>query len=318
MLFVFLLSSMIGTGTAYAVPGAMLLLVCHLLSFYTSFLWLTSVFFEKKKYGLFVFGLLGLLLALTPFRLWIEIRFIHRPFLVLRGRRLIGLVLFSELSSAGFGFLFRLALDNYASRRKADEVEKDRLQTELKFLKSQMNPHFLFNTINNVYALALTEPDKTPPALLKLSGLLRYLLYECDQQVPFSKELQAIESYIALFQLRYEAQLDIRLDVLVSSPDMFVEPMLFLPLLENAVKHSGIGVSPGAFIVIRLYEEAGQLTGSFLNSKSSLPVHRDVGGIGLQNIRKRLEMLQPGLARENLSVQDHTDRFEVFIKIPRK
>ncbi len=316
VLFVFILRSSYGIGEPLFLLSSLLLLSCHLVSFYTIFNWLTPRYFEKKQYGEFTLGVIVLLLVVTPFRLWVEAHFIHRPFLMLRGRRLIGLVLFSEVTLACFAFLFRMALDNYASRQKADQVEKGRLQTELKFLKSQMSPHFLFNTINNVYALALTEPDRTPAALLKLSGLLRYLLYECNEQVPFCKELQAIESYVALFQLRHEAPLNITIDTRVPSPNMLIEPMLFLPLLENAIKHSGIGLSSEAFIKIRLREESGLLAGHFINSKSALPVHTDAGGIGLQNIRKRLDMLESGPSGHNLRVNETSDRFEVFIKIP--
>ncbi|MBS1659969.1 MAG: sensor histidine kinase [Bacteroidetes bacterium] len=310
VLFIFIL------GSPQSVPASLLLLFCHMVNFYFVFSWLTPRYFEPGRYSWFGVAIVALLLTLTPFRLWIETHFINRPFLFQRGRHLIGLVLFSELTLSFLAFLFRMALDNYASRRRADQLEKGRLETELKFLKSQMSPHFLFNTINNIYALALTEPYKTRESLMKLSGLLRYLLYECNQLVPFAKELDAIESYIALFQLRYETALNITLDTQVSSSDMLIEPMLFLPLLENAIKHSDIGVVPEAFIHIRLQEEGGLLAGHFVNSKSTLPSRNEPGGIGLQNIRKRLDMLQSGFSEQNLQVRETANGFEVFIKIP--
>lgn len=316
VVFIFILHSSMATGTPQSIPASLMLLACHLANFYFVFSWLTPRYFEAGRYTLFGWSIVILLLALTPLRLWVETHFVHRPILLLRGRRLIGLVLFSELSLSFFAFLFRMALDNYASRRKADQLEKDRLQAELKFLKSQMSPHFLFNTINNIYALALTEPRKTPESLLKLSGLLRYLLYECNQMVPFTKEHEAIQSYIALFQLRHEAPLNIDLDTQTSSDGMLIEPMLFLSLLENAIKHSGIGIVPEAYIRIRLREEQGLLTGHFVNSKSSLAGRNESGGIGLQNIRKRLDMLHPGFSDLNFRIRETAERFEVFIKIP--
>jgi sensor histidine kinase YesM len=255
--------------------------------------------------------------------------------------RLLGMVLFSEISIAAFAFLFRMSVDSEANKRRIGEIERLQLQTELKFLKSQMNPHFLFNTINNVYALALSRSDKTPAALLKLSGLLRYLLYECNQPTPYHKEIGALESYVALFQLRYEETLNISLHSEVQSMDMLVEPMLLISLLENAIKHSSIGVAPGAFIEIRLREEEGKLAASIKNSRSELnhtireagdgkddrgrdiaggitddPAGAAAGGIGLQNIYKRLEMLAPGLSSRNLQIKETPGIFEVFIKIP--
>ena len=318
-LFVLLLFSFLNnsSGLSAAMMAAALLLVCHMINFYIVFAWLTPSYFEKRKYAVFFLGVFLLLLLLTPIRLWVENRFIHRPFLSMRGRHLRGLVLFSELSVVGFAFLFRMAIDSHIHKRRADDVEKLQLETELKFLKSQMNPHFLFNTINNVYSLALTGSERTPEALLKLSGLLRYLLYECNHKVPFSSELSALESYIALFQLRFEDPLKISLLSEVARREMPVEPMLLIPLLENAIKHSGIGVTKGAFIEMNFKEEGGRLLAGIKNSRSfdnyKMP---EAGGIGLPNIRKRLEMLGPGLSGSDLMIRETNDVFEVWINIP--
>jgi hypothetical protein len=318
-LFVLLLFSFLNGGSVLsaAVTAAALLLACHMVNFYIAFSWLTPRFFEKKKYGAFAAGIVLLILLLTPLRLRIEHQFIHRPFLLLRGRRLRGLVIISEVSVAAFAFLFRMAIDSHIHKRRADDVEKLQLETELKFLKSQMNPHFLFNTINNVYSLALTGSERTPEALLKLSGLLRYLLYECNHKVPFSSELQALEAYIALFQLRFEEPLKIYMVAEVSRSEMQVEPMLLVPLLENAIKHSGVGVTEGAYIELHFREEEGRLQARIKNSKFSGNYGmQEAGGIGLPNIRKRLEMLGPGLADRDLQIRETSEVFEVWIKIP--
>lgn len=317
VLFILLLFSALGRNPLSALGVALLLLTCHLLTFYTVYSWLTPRFFERGRYGYFVAGAMGLLLVLTPFRFWIEANFVHRPFLLLHGQRLHALIIFSELSLGGFAFLFRMALDGFVSRELSAEREITQLQTELRLLKSQMNPHFLFNTINNVYDLALTHSEKTPHALLTLSKLLHYLLYECNTPVPLHKEMQAIESYITLLQLRYEGPLNIRIENQVRSADRPIEPMLLIPLLENAFKHSGIGTLPEAFIHIQLREEEGLLIGHFINSRSPLPAEVNGGGIGLQNIRKRLGTLQPRRPEENLVVLESPEVFEVFIKIPR-
>jgi two-component system LytT family sensor kinase len=317
VLFIFLLLSALGTNPLSGLGVALLLLTCHLLTFYTVYGWLTPRFFERGRYGYFVAGVVGLLLVLTPFRFWIETNFVPRPFLLLHGQRLHALIIFSEILLGSFAFLFRMALDSFASREQTAEMEITQLQTELRLLKSQMNPHFLFNTINNVYSLALTHSEKTPHALLTLSKLLQYLLYECNTPVPLHKEMQAIESYITLLQLRYENPLNIKIENQIRSADRPIEPMLLIPLLENAFKHSGIGILPEAFIRIQLHEEEGLLVGHFINSRSSLPADVNAGGIGLQNIRKRLGMLQPRRPEENLVVLESPEVFEVFIRIPR-
>src|SRR5579859_2010931 len=136
VLFLFLLFSSMGAGARRPLVAASLLLLCHLFNFYPVFAWLTPRYFEKRRYAAFLSGLVLVFLVLTPFRHWVESRFVHRPFLVLRGRSLSGLILFSELSVAGFAFLLRMALDNFASRQRADELEKSHLVAELKFLKS--------------------------------------------------------------------------------------------------------------------------------------------------------------------------------------
>ena len=319
VLFVMLLFSFVNAGSALlaAIDATALLLACHMINFYVAFAWLTPRYFENRRYGAFFAGLFLLLLLLTPLRMWVENHFIHRPFLLVRGRRLRGLVIFSEISVACFAFLFRMAIDSHLHIRKAADIERLQLQTELKFLKTQMNPHFLFNTINNVYSLALEGSGRTPEALLKLSGLLRYLLYECNHKVPLSKELNALESYIALFQLRYEEPLKISLHSEGEGAERLVEPMLLIPLLENAIKHSGIGVAEGAFIEIDIREDAGAWVAVMRNSRSEDPgIAADVGGIGLLNICKRLEMMGPGHSARDLSIQETDATFSVTLKIP--
>jgi two-component system, LytTR family, sensor kinase len=189
------------------------------------------------------------------------------------------------------------------------------LKTELRSLQSQMSPHFLLPTIDNVRTLAETGSDKTSSALQLLSGILSYQLYQCLDQVPLYKEMEAIGSYIALLQLRYETPLDIRIENEVRDVTMPIEPMLLIPLLENAFKYSGIGGRPEAFIHIHLREEAGLLFGRFTHSRVAPAADGRSVGIGLRGIRERLELLQPYRPEENLVILESPEVFEVFIKI---
>lgn len=232
----------------------------------------------------------------TPIVFWVVL-FIFLLFLGLDRHPLSALGI-ALLLMACHLVLSRMTLDSFDSRTKTAEKEKAGLQAELRYL------------------LSLVSSEKTPSALLTLTELLRYLIYECDTPVPLHKELQAIESYIALLQLRYDDPLNISVDNEVGAADIPIEPMLLIPLLENAFKHSGIGTSPKAFIRIHLREDEGLLMGHFVNSRSPVPADTGGGGIGLQNIRKRLSLLQPYRPEENLVILESPEVFEVFIKIP--
>jgi len=199
-------------------------------------------------------------------------------------------------------------------KKQLAEVERLQLETELRFLKAQTSPHFLFNTINNIYALTLAKSDQAPAALMKLSALLRYLLYECHEKVSLQKELAALESYADLFRLRYQSPVALSISNQVANKHLLLEPLLLLPLLENAVKHSALGVDDGAYVLMDIRQEAHAIVATVLNSRASQPVASESGGIGLANIRKRLEILYP--AAHSLSIHDTELSFSVQVKIP--
>jgi LytS/YehU family sensor histidine kinase len=304
-----------GVETAFARTS--LVYCCHLVNFYACYSFLVPRYFENKQYGKAFAGLALLLLLLTPLRLLIERYFLEknpvimRQYLTVRSAR--GMVLFSEISIAAFGSLLRLAVSNDQNKRRLADIERMHLQSELSFLKAQMTPHFLFNTINNIYSLTLVKSDNAPSALMKLSGLLRYLLYECHGQVLVHREIEALRDYAELFQLRYEQPLDLDIDCTILHPDAYIEPMLLIPLLENALKHSGLGIADHAFARVLVSGDKNTLDIHVRNSKSPLRLSLDSGGIGLTNIRKRLEAAYPG--RYTLDLRDADDTFTVELKI---
>ncbi len=310
--------SVISMGWEAALRRAPLIVLCHFAYFYVFYYFLIPRYFEKKKFGTAILGLILLLVVLTPIRYDIEKQFLlDRPL----GRGIVGLpglmgfVIFSELAIASFASLLRLTVSNQRHKQRAAYMQKLQLETELRFLKTQMSPHFLFNTINNIYSLALVKSDKAPEALLKLSDLLRYLLYECHENVTLKKEIDALHLYKHLFQLRYENMLAISISNEVeNSEHIRLEPLLLIPLLENALKHSGIGLIKESFANVSIRREDGRLAFHFINSMSRIPTGVDVGGFGMQNIRKRLE-LQYG-NQYSLSVHSTEQQFSVLLKIP--
>lgn len=177
----------------------------------------------------------------------------------------------------------------YKQDRRRKEMEKEKLLSELSFLKSQVNPHFLFNSLNGIYALAIKKSDKTPEALLQLSDLLRHMLYDADQKlVPLTKEVDYLKNYIQLQRLRLQEDAKISFEVKGDLSKMMIEPMLFIPFVENAFKH-GVD-SEGAEIRIKLSVEGDRLTFEVVNRISRAKSKDASSGIGLANVKKRLDL----------------------------
>ncbi|MEO7992735.1 MAG: sensor histidine kinase [Chryseolinea sp.] len=309
--------SLILYGWPQAIFRSVFIIACHLTVFYSCYSWFVPQYFENKKYFMAFGGLAILLIVLTTLRFFIEKKFILLPNGItssfMANRNGIGFILFSEIALAAFAGLLRLATNSEESKQRMTELEKTRLETELRFLKTQMSPHFLFNTINNVYSLALIKSEKAPEALMKLSELLRYFLYECNDKVTLLKEINALESYSELFQLKYEMPLHLKIDDHLQRPDALIEPLLLIPLLENAVKHSGLGLSDKAYVNFTFQQNENGLVIRVENNKTHTILPNEASGIGLNNIKKRLKMLYPG--KHELSIDETTDQFLVVLTL---
>lgn len=180
---------------------------------------------------------------------------------------------------------------------KMQDLEKKKMEAELLVLRAQLNPHFLFNSLNNIYALSLEKSDKAPGLIVKLSDLMRYILYECrGPLVPMQKELAFIRDYIALEGVRLDDDVDVRVDVGEGVEALKLPPLLFIPFIENAFKH---GVNTGAvrdYIHMRWVLDApDHLTFSIENAAppEEGPDDDPYRGVGMANIRQRLSLLYP-------------------------
>ncbi|BDC98587.1 sensor histidine kinase [Persicobacter psychrovividus] len=209
---------------------------------------------------------------------------------------------------------FEMTKYAFQKSREAVALREQTLQSELNFLKSQINPHFLFNALNNIYTLAYLKSDKAPEMILKLSDMLRYILYDCKAElVPVDREVQYLQDYIQLQLLKSERPLDIELQLQTPLSGATVPPMIFIPFVENAFKHSKIEDKQG-WIRINLFLEAEALIFRVENSKPSQPFRKDnVGGIGLRNVERRLSLLYPN--SHQLEVEDDQDRFLVHLSL---
>jgi two-component system LytT family sensor kinase len=211
--------------------------------------------------------------------------------------------------------LYRLAQLSNQREKEAIELQKEKLETEMKFLKSQTNPHFLFNALHNIYSLSLVQSERTPEYLLKLSGLLRYMLYEGSApRVSLEKELEYIQNFIDLAMLKDSQGLNVEVDLDRSRPALPIAPMLLIPFVENAFKHSKVEDRKRGWIKIGLTTTEGGLLFNVSNSLPASTYTKDqVGGIGLKNIQRQLELLYPG--QYELEIQRSDEAFEVNLKL---
>ncbi len=296
---------------------SVLIITCHLVNFYFFYSYLVPRYFERGKYIDSLFGFLILMMVITPLRMGIENLFVP-DLSVIRVRvgteTRIGFVIFSEVTIAGFASLLRLAVNREHLKLQMKDLEKSKLETELRFLKGQMSPHFLFNSINNIYSLVLLKSDFAPTALLKLSALLRYLLYECDHKVSISKEVEALKTYSDLFQLKFEQPLKLTWDIKIVNTDRCIEPLTLVPLLENAMKHSGLGTDLNSEVRFAIHSDEQKLMIKTENSVSKSDIQSDSGGIGLTNIQKRLEKTFPG--NYKLEISQSQSWFSLYLEMP--
>ncbi|NJB86149.1 sensor histidine kinase YesM [Lewinella marina] len=211
----------------------------------------------------------------------------------------------------------KFAWDAARGQREVQQLRSLMQESELEFLKSQINPHFLFNNLNNLYSYAIEQSPKTPEIILELSAVLRYMIYECRQRyVPLSREIEQLRNFTRLYELQIEDRGEVSFQAPVSAGNHRIAPLILLVFIENAFKHGQAGQSDNIRIDIDLrLTPDGTLV--FRCANDYAPVIADtpaVGGIGLANVRKRLQLLYPGPAHE-LRIEDSGTRFVVHLRL---
>lgn len=200
----------------------------------------------------------------------------------------------------------------------ANEAERKHLASELQVLKAQLNPHFLFNTFNNLYVLALQKSDRTPIVISKMSDLFHYILYECNaDEVPVSKEIKLLDDYIQLEELRYSDRLTFTFQKEIDNPDCLIPPMLLYTFVENCFKH-GCSPDPGSSWIkmsVKVHQDSFEFEASNSIPKSNVPDANFEGGegVGLSNIRRRLELIYP--KNHELFMKKENNTFVVRLRI---
>ncbi len=223
----------------------------------------------------------------------------------------------TNLFIALFVGMFRLASDWLQLDSDRKELEKQKLTAELNFLKAQVNPHFFFNTLNNLYYLAIIKSDITGQAIAKLSEMMRYMIYESNyEKVDLNKEIEYIQNYISLESLRLKGDVPLTFGI-DGNTNILITPLILITFLENAFKH---GVSSGnnqSWIKAKLEVSNTSLIYSVQNSKIiGKTEKKEKPGIGLQNVKRRLELSYPG--KHRLTVKDELNSFNVYLSIDLK
>ncbi len=294
----------------------------HAVFSYLLAYWLVPRFFYQKRFGLLVVGFLAVTLlqaALSyavgeviarPVRteLGFPFRSSNLWYGLLAGVR-------GGMTVGGLMAVIVVVKNLFRQQEVLLKTQREKLATELEALKAQVHPHFLFNTLNNLYALTRRQAPEAPGVVLKLSNLLRYVLYECNApEVPLAQEIQFLKNYVALEQLRYGGRLEVSLNFTGNIHAQRIAPLLLIPFLENAFKHGTSEQLDQAWVSLNLAVEGHTLTFQLLNSRDpEASAALLAGGIGLQNVRRRLELLYPD--RYDLQVLPEEDTFLVNLRL---
>lgn len=214
-------------------------------------------------------------------RLWVPANFPHS--------------IYAVFSIGWIAVTIKLVRQWYEARERQQALEKEKLFVELQLLKSQLHPHFLFNTLNSLYASTMEKSDQAPKIVLQLASLLRYILYECNApMIPLDTEIGIIKNYIQLESIRFGDRLDCSIQCTGDWKDISIAPLLLLPFVENAIKHGTSQRLESSWLSLNLHVDRDTLRFQLVNSRDA-QVHTPgtTGGVGLGNVKKRLELLYP-------------------------
>jgi len=265
--------------------------------FYLNYLVYIPKFLDKKKYTAYAIIIVITLILFGLGKYGIGLLF--KPYVLVRMHETIGFwqyfvsTIFASLMFIFLSTVLKFTTDWFLNERIQRDLENQRLNAELSFLKSQINPHFLFNSLNSIYSLAYQRSETTPDAILKLSEIMRYMLYECnDNEVSLEKELQYLQNYIDLQKIRFgkNAYIDFKINGKVDGQQ--IVPLLLIAFIENAFKH-GVANDPRSAIRLLIEVDESHLY-FFIQNRKHNSNKDNLGGIGLINVKRRLDLLYPG------------------------
>lgn len=293
---------------------------------YINLMVLVPYLFRRKRYFIYLFFVIAVVVTDTVLLIFVDKWFFssgskEAPHFL---NQLVGSSLFTMLYVTATTFIkfMRDVIKLQGVALKVKEMESQNLAIELKSLKEQVNPHFLFNTLNNIYSLSLDRSEKTPGLILKLSDLIRYMIYDCTETfVDAGKEITFINNYIELERLRLDEKVVITMSVFGDVNDKKIAPLLFIPFIENAFKHGICRTEVNSFVTIDFkFTEDNRVSFRIENSRENriTGIENDHKPIGIENARKRLELIYPGKHELNIKETESTFCVELTIQSDNK
>ncbi len=295
--------------------------VCfYMLVYYTNTLYLFPKYYQETHNIKYILLVLMLIIVATfsiyKIELYIADQFervpklLERPTFLLVARSFFWLLLIVVIGSV---YLIQKRLRKHLLYHK--EIQEDKLKTELKLLKSQINPHFLFNAMNNIYSLSHMKSDKAPESILKLSSMLRYVIEDCvTETVPLKSEIEYLENYIAFQKMKSPDIMNINFKYDQLDLHLKVAPMLFIPFLENSFKYSKIEEFQNAYINIEIKSvKNGKFIFSIYNSIPPTTKTSPGAGTGINNVKTRLNIIYPN--KHLLTIEETKDTYRALLNI---
>lgn len=294
-------------------------IVFYIFMSYVNIYFLIPKFLQNKKPLVYLLSLIGLAILLAPIFNSTYL-LIYRNFMQeIRFRLEFRDTSFHIFLIVGLAsMLFKVTKDWLVHQQERKELENQKIQSELKFLKSQIDPHFFFNTLNNLYALTLKKSDLAPEIVLRLSEMMRYMLYECNEvKVPLEKEIKYLKNYLELEKLRQGNNFNIQFDIDGESGDKLIAPLVFIPFLENSFKHGVNNQIKSGFVNIDMELSNDRVKMEIENSKvttiESQHTSKKSGGIGLTNVKRRLKLIYPN--KHKIDIINKANSFKVLLDI---
>lgn len=270
----------------------------------------------RKRYLLFVLLFVAIVFSFSIGKMYLEAAVLNTSFDIwdrFKVRVYDNVIPHFLLVSTGAAI--KLLADYARAQRHLGELAKEKAETELNFLKSQINPHFLFNSLNTIYFLIDKQNTEARTTLLQMADLLRYQLYECNSNtIEIEKEVNYLQDYVRLQELRKDNQYEVGIEVGEQVKGFRITPLLLIPFVENAFKHISHYSHEKNFIRVQLQRQNGTLTFIVENSKDDQQRSTEPrGGIGLTNVKRRLELLYPG--KHNLQIQNNEHTFKIELNL---
>ncbi|THU35882.1 GHKL domain-containing protein [Niastella caeni] len=288
-----------------------------LMVYITNYLLIPRLLY-KKRYFLFAITFIALVFTFSITKMYVEAGLLNISFDIwdrFKVRVYDNVIPHFLLVSTGAAI--KLLIDYAGVQRRLGEMAKEKAETELNFLKSQINPHFLFNSLNTIYFLIDKQNSDARTTLLQMSDLLRYQLYDCNNPtIEIEKEVHYLQDYIRLQELRKDQQYEVGIEVGEQVKGFRITPLLLIPFVENAFKHISHYSHEKNFIKVNLQRQNGTLTFIVENSKDDQQRSTEPkGGIGLSNVKRRLELLYPGKHTLQISNNPHTFKIELNLHL---